>query len=123
MRAQDPDGTTTGAASLNTRKQWRATLRAAGQSPLLNAGWPQQVWSSGKVTSHPRCSSTSTVARATSSKNASARQVAISCTRGAFMLATLTSVDLREQARAESGYDPSSHARSSLSIHLCSCSL
>ncbi len=38
MRAHEPDGTTTGAASPNTRKPWRATWRAAGQSPLLNAG-------------------------------------------------------------------------------------
>jgi hypothetical protein len=98
MRAQEPEGTTTGAASPNTRKQWRATLRAAGQSPLLNAGWLQQVWSSEKLTSHPRCSSTSTVARATSSKNASARQVAISWTRGAFIFGTLTNPDLRIHA-------------------------
>ena len=88
-RAHEPDGTTTGSSPPNTRSACRATVRAAGQSPLLNAGWPQQVWSSGNTTSHPRCSSTSTVARATSSKNASQRQVAISWTRRPIMLPTL----------------------------------
>ena len=35
--------------------------------PALKAGCPQQVWPSGKTTSTPTCSSTSTVAAATSS--------------------------------------------------------
>ncbi len=47
-----------------TLAQWRATLCEAFQSPELKAGWLQQVWSAGKSTSTPRCSRTSTVARA-----------------------------------------------------------
>ena len=46
------------------------------QSPALNAGCPQQVWPAGNAASHPRCSSTSTVAAAVSSWKASQRQVA-----------------------------------------------
>ena len=64
MAAQEPEGTTTGSAPAKVLTVWRTTLRDAAQSPPLNAGWPQQVCPSGKRTSQPRCSSTSTVAAA-----------------------------------------------------------
>ena len=67
MAAQEPLGTMTGRSPANTFAVCIATLREAFQSPELNAGWPQQVWFSGKTTSTPRYSNTSTVARATSS--------------------------------------------------------
>src|SRR5271165_1211753 len=81
IAAHDPEGTTIGYSPAKVRTAWRTTLRDADQSPPLNAGWPQHVWPSGKRTSQPRCSSTSTVAAATSSWNASHRHVAMSCTR------------------------------------------
>src|ERR1017187_90930 len=81
IAAQDPEGTTTGSSPENVRTVCRTTRRDAAQSPPLNAGWPQHVWPPGNATSQPRCSSSSTVAAATSSWNASHRHVAISCTR------------------------------------------
>src|SRR5208283_2210069 len=81
IAAQEPEGTTTGSSPRKVRTACRTTLRDAAQSPPLKAGWPQHVWPSGKSTSQPRCSSTSTVAAATSSWNASHRHVAISWTR------------------------------------------
>ena len=77
----------------------RTTLRDAAQSPPLNAGWPQHVWPSGNATSQPRCSSTSTVAAATSSWNASHRHVAISWTRLPATGSAAGSVHRRDAAR------------------------
>jgi hypothetical protein len=67
MAAQEPLGTITGTEPAKVFTVWRTTLREAAQSPPLKAGWPQQVCPSGNSTVTPRCSSTSTVARATSS--------------------------------------------------------
>ena len=65
--AHEPLGTTTGSSPANVLTVCRTTLREAIQSPPLNAGCPQHVCPAGKTTSTPRCSSTSTVAAATSS--------------------------------------------------------
>src|SRR4249919_1352874 len=69
MVVQEPDGQTITSASLNTRKKRSAHGRASSQKPELNAGWPQQVWSLGKSTSHPMRRRTFTVSTATSGCN------------------------------------------------------
>src|SRR5260370_19571703 len=69
MVVQEPEGHTMCSASLKMRKNLSAQGRASSQYPLLNAGWPQQVWSSGKLTSQPTRRKTVTVSTAASGKS------------------------------------------------------
>src|SRR5260370_6627953 len=69
MVVQEPEGHTMCSASLKMRKNLSAQGRASSQYPLLNAGWPQQVWSSGKLTSQPTRRKTVTVSTATSGRS------------------------------------------------------
>src|ERR1044071_3495779 len=66
MVVHEPEGQTITSASLNIRRNRSAQGRASSQKPELNAGWPQQVWSAGKSTSHPMRRRTFTVSTATS---------------------------------------------------------
>src|SRR5579864_1434563 len=66
MVVHEPDGQTITSASLKTRRKRSAQGRASSQKPVLKAGWPQQVWSAGKSTSHPMRRRTFTVSTATS---------------------------------------------------------
>src|SRR5262249_10097472 len=66
MVVQEPEGHTTCSALRKTSKKRSAQGRASSQYPELKAGWPQQVWSSGKLTSQPMRRRTVTVSMATS---------------------------------------------------------
>ena len=56
MAAHEALGTTIGPAPAeNARIALRKTLLADAKSPLLKAGWPQHVWSSGSATAAPKC--------------------------------------------------------------------
>ena len=54
MLVQLPEGRTTYSASSKTSRVLLARGLASSQYPALKAGWPQQVWPSGKSTSTPR---------------------------------------------------------------------
>lgn len=56
IAAHEALGTTIGfALAENARIALRRTLLADAKSPLLKAGWPQHVWSSGRATAAPKC--------------------------------------------------------------------
>src|SRR5258708_39154280 len=74
MVVHDPEGHTTTSAFLNTRRNFSAQGRASFQYPVLNAGFPQQVWSRGKSTSQPIRRRTFTVSIATSGSSWSTKQ-------------------------------------------------
>jgi hypothetical protein len=62
--------------------KWRASVAACAVSPLLKAGWPQQVCACGTSTRQPASRSSFKAAKPTLGRIASTRQVAKSATRG-----------------------------------------
>jgi hypothetical protein len=62
--------------------KWRASVAACAVSPLLKAGWPQQVCACGTSTRQPASRSSLSAAKPTLGRIASTRQVANSATCG-----------------------------------------
>ena len=81
MSVHDPEGITTGMGSRSsTAIVCFAIAIASAFAPALQAGCPQQVWSSGTTTSMPSRSSTRTTASAVSGEKWSTRHVTSNCT-------------------------------------------
>ena len=73
---QEPDGTTMGWSPGNRSSCDATTRRASSGKPLVKAGWPQQVWLSGKITRMPSRSRRVMASMPASGTNMSTRQVA-----------------------------------------------
>src|SRR5258706_15763264 len=106
MLVQEPDGATTYSLFSKIAMKRFARSRASSRKPLLNAGWPQQVWSAGKSTSAPSLRSKLTTLIPTSGKNWSTKQVMNSET---FISYQPTRQPVADQTEAGKTVLPSAH--------------